>query len=169
MASAHYESLAEAGRQNYFPESKMNYAKYGQATESGALQYLLHLDKYYKHLKNGLDLTNHEHYDLGELGQWVRCGFIHYTIQAARGLAEGPSGYHYQHRFCVRCTYDLCMHTRLSQCCVDKDVDCPDDFVQVRVYDTSYYVVVSLPYHPKEGEGNLTLKKKLYNNLHLYF
>lgn len=74
------------------------YAKYGRTAESSALQHLLHLDKYYKHLDDGHDLTEDEHSDLGQLDHWERYGFSHYVIQATRVLAEGHSGHHYQHR-----------------------------------------------------------------------
>lgn len=50
---------------------------------------------------------------------------------------------------------------------VDKDVDYPDGFAQVKAYDKPYDDASNLPYYPKEGEGNLIQRNNLYNNIYV--
>lgn len=123
----------------------------------------------YKHLENGLDLTEDEHYDLGQLDHQKPYGFRHYVFQATRGLARGPSGQHYQHRFGARYIYDLYMHLVLNPEYTDKGVDYPNGFVPVKVYEQPYYDVDNLLYVPEEGEGNFIQKNKLHNQCLLHF
>lgn len=140
MSSTHYESLTASEQRNYFPKFVMDYAKYSGTTESGGLR-----------------------------DHWERYGFSHDTVQAIRRLrrlAEGPSGHHYQLRFGARYIYHLCMHPMHCPDYIDKDVDYPGGFVQVKVYDKPSYDTSSVPCYPKEGEDNLLQTNQLYNKFY---
>lgn len=98
-----------------------------------------HADNYYEHLEHGFGLAEDEHHDPGQLDHRERYSFGHYVIQVNSGLAEPPPGHNHRHLSGgVEYSFDFYMHVILSPGCADKDVDCPEEFAQVKVCDKPY-------------------------------
>lgn len=137
---AHYESLS--------PQDEMS-------KSSAGLQYLTHLDVYYQHSEDGLDL-DHMARDLTNVDHWNLYGSSHYVLQCVRGLAEGPAGPYYKHCGDVRHIHDFYINLVMGdQYELTSDLY-PKHFPKMTWEKPGYLLkeFEKIPYYHKEGEGD---------------
>lgn len=119
-------------------------------------------------LENGLDLAVIDGYNFGRLYRWERHGFRHYSIQALRGLAEGPTGPIYRRRKGIAYIHRYYLNRMVNSDYMDNGTHYPEHFLQAKVQLNEDESLRSAVYWPKCDDKHFAKTLTLHRQFLVY-